>query len=105
MAFQGDPQTCDNDQPGPSQIAADQLTSMIITTGQRNFALNGAAARNQLASACSGLTLGVQQAQMASLNQLSKLSPLEAHAAAGVRQAQNIPDMAILRTGSRVPQQ
>ncbi len=104
MAFRGDHHGggSDDDAGFDPQVAG-QISSQILTTGQRNFALNGAAARNQLAAVLSVLILGVQQNQAASLNQLSSLGPLAAHSAANLRQSQNVPNMAILRTGARVP--
>lgn len=104
MAFQGDYHHGDgSDDAGFDPQVAGQLSSQILTTGQQNFALNGAAARNQLAAVLNVLILGVQQNQAASLNQLSSLGLLEAQSAANLRQSQNVPNMAILRTGARVP--
>lgn len=104
MAFQDDHHHVGgSDDTGFDPQVARQLSSQILTTGQRNFALNGAAARNQLASVLSSLTLSVQQNQSASLNQLSSLGLLEAHSAANLRQLQDVPYMAILRTGASVP--
>lgn len=92
-----------NDDVGFDPQVAGQLSLQILTAGSQNFAVNAAAARNQLASALGTLILGVQQNQTAALNKLSSVGPLVAHTAANLRQSQNVPDMAIPRTGARVP--
>jgi len=83
---------------------ADQLTTLILSTGLNNFQLNAAMARNQLAGASAVLTLGVQQINAASLKQQTQMTPISAGAAANLRASQDVTHMAGLNTGSRVPQ-
>jgi len=104
MAFDGDnPVIVGDDRKDFDPAVADQLTTLILTTAQRNFQLNGASARNQLAASAAGLTLGVQQVNAASLKQITKLGINESGAAADLRRSQDVTHAAILRTGSRVP--
>lgn len=97
MAFQGD------HRPDFDPAVADQLSTLILTTGLNNFQLNAAMGRNQLAAASTVLTLGVQQVNMASLKQLTSLTPLSAMAAAELRASQDASFMAGLNAVSRVP--
>ena len=105
MAFDGDTpsEVVGDDRPDFDPAVADQLTTMIVTTAQRNLQLNGATARNQLAASSAVLTLGVQQINAGTLRQLTRLTPLEAHSAGELRKAGDPQYFAILSTGSRVP--
>jgi hypothetical protein len=67
---------------------ADQMTSMIVTTGLSNFQLNAANGRNHLAATMTGLTLAVQRGQMASLHEITRITPMAAAAAANLQSAQ-----------------
>ncbi len=104
MAFQGDdPNVIGDDRQDFDPAVADQLTTLIITTAQHNYQLNGIAARNQLAASAAVLTLGVQQINAASLQHLTKIGILEAGAAANLRAMQDVRRAAVLGVGSSVP--
>ncbi len=89
--------------PNFDPAVADQLSTLVLTTGLNNYQLNAAMGRNQLAAASTVLTLGVQQINMASLKQLTKLTPLAAMAAAQLRTSQDASFMAGLNAGAQVP--
>lgn len=93
-----------DDRPDFDPAVADQLTTQVLQTGLNNFQLNAAMARNQLAANATVLTLGVQQINAGSLKMMTKLSPLEAAAAANLTAVQQASAYAGLRVGSRVPQ-
>ena len=90
--------------PDFDPAVADQLSTLILQTGLNNYQLNAAAGRNQLAASASVLTLGVQQINAASLKQQTKLTPLEAAAAANARSSQDPSYNAGLNAASIVPQ-
>jgi hypothetical protein len=82
---------------------ADQLTQLTLTSAQSSQALNEAAARNMNVNAGSVLTLGVQLQQIAGLDKITSIDPMEAAAAANVRSSQDPSHIAGLQTASRVP--
>lgn len=90
--------------PDFDPAVADQLSTLTLQTGMSNFQLNAAMGRNQIAAAAAVLTLGVQQINMGSLQNIMSLAPLEAGAAANLRAAQDAHYNASLNAGSIVPQ-
>lgn len=97
MSFQGS-------RPDFDPAVADQLSALTLQTGLNNYQLNATAARNQLAASAAVLTLGVQQINAAGLALRTKITPLEAAAAANLRASQDPHYNAGLNAASRVPQ-
>jgi len=108
MAFQANddadrPRVDGDDRQDFDPAVADQLSTLVLVAGQRNFQLNGVMARNQTAASAAVSTLGVQQNNAAYLKQLTKLTPLKAAAAANNRSSSDPSYFSILGTGARVP--
>ena len=88
MAFSPDDPDMQSDDPRPDLDPAvgDQVSTLILTTGQHNFQINSAMARNEVCANAIGLTLGVQRGNMAMLRQQTELGVTEAHSAANLTQ-------------------
>jgi hypothetical protein len=84
-------------------VIADQLSQLTLVAAQNGQQLNGALDRNLVANAAAVQTLGVQQINMASLNKLVSIDPMEAAAAANVRSSQDPSHFAGLNTSARTP--
>ena len=82
---------------------ADQLTQLTLVNAQNCASLNQALDRNSTAASSAVLTLGVQLAHAASLNQQTAIDPMEAAAAANVRSSQDPSHFAGLNTATRTP--
>ena len=82
---------------------AGQLSTLILTAAQQQQQLNAAMDRSMVANASSVLTLGVQQANMASLNQLTSISPFEAAATANLASSQLPQYVGGLNTAAQTP--
>jgi len=83
---------------------ADQLTQLTLVGAQNSQALNAAIDRNGVNNTNAVLTLGVQLAQLAGLNQETSTSPMEAAAAANIRSSQDPSHFAGLQTANRTPE-
>ena len=90
------PQIIGDDRKDLDPAVADQFTSLIISAGLKNFQLNGATARTELAAVANGLTLAVQRADTATLHQRVKVGPLEAASAANLQASQQPSTMSRL---------
>lgn len=84
---------------------AGQLSVQTLTAAINQQQLNAAQARNAVANACNVLTLGVQLNHIATLRQLTSLSPLAVAAATNLAQAGSAQQVAALQAAHRVPQE
>lgn len=89
--------------PDLDPAVAEQLTMMILTSARQSMELNATMDRNMVANASAVLTLGVQQINMAGLNLLTSVSPVEAAAAANFLQDNDPRRMAALNLAAQIP--
>jgi hypothetical protein len=82
---------------------AQQLSIMAITAAQNQMALNGALDRNLIANVAAGLTLAIQQTNMASLYMLTSTDPMAAASAADLFRAAAPLVVAGLNTAAKLP--